>query len=59
MSKPTETQADKLIRRVRQELIDDYDEELEMEREDWDMTGAGGPRATGISANFSGCRASW
>ncbi len=44
MSKSTETQADKLIRRVRQELIDDYDEELEMEREDWDMTGAGGPK---------------
>ena len=44
MSKPSESQADKLIRRVRQELIDDYDEELEMEREDWDMTGAGGPK---------------
>jgi polyphosphate kinase 2 len=27
-----------LIRRVHQELIDDYDEELEMERDDWEMT---------------------
>jgi polyphosphate kinase 2 len=27
---------DKLIQRVHRELIDDYDEELEMEREDWE-----------------------
>src|SRR3954464_12557732 len=33
---PTPKQEDELIRRVHNELIDDYDEELEMEREDWE-----------------------
>src|SRR5690349_1872571 len=28
---------EQLIKRVHRELIDDYDEELEMEREDWEM----------------------
>jgi polyphosphate kinase 2 len=32
-----------LMRRVHQELIDDYDEELEMEREDWEHVEAGAP----------------
>ncbi len=30
-----------LMRRVHQELIDDYDEELEMEQEDWEVDAAG------------------
>ncbi|MDQ5978394.1 MAG: hypothetical protein QG602_1368, partial [Verrucomicrobiota bacterium] len=30
-----------LIRRVHQELIDDYDEELEMEQEDWEVDETG------------------
>jgi polyphosphate kinase 2 len=33
---PTPKQEDELIKRVHQDLIDDYDEELEMEREDWE-----------------------
>src|SRR3954465_4306217 len=33
---PTPKQEDELIKRVHRELIDDYDEELEMEREDWE-----------------------
>ncbi|MEI6464669.1 MAG: polyphosphate kinase 2 [Verrucomicrobiota bacterium] len=36
MSKPSLKHDDELIRRVHRELIDDYDEELEMEREDWE-----------------------
>lgn len=32
-----------LIRRVHQELLDDYDEELEMEREDWEVAAPGQP----------------
>ena len=40
---PADSQSDKLIRRVRQELIDDYDEELEMEREDWEQLDPGQP----------------
>ena len=44
---PADSQSDKLIRRVRQELIDDYDEELEMEREDWEMDAAGELRRPG------------
>ena len=35
-SSPTPKQEDVLIKRVHQDLIDDYDEELEMEREDWE-----------------------
>ena len=36
MTKPSLKHDDELIRRVHRELIDDYDEELEMEREDWE-----------------------
>ncbi len=32
-----------LIKRVHRELIDDYDEELEMERDDWEKVEAGQP----------------
>jgi polyphosphate kinase 2 len=32
-----------LMRRVHRELIDDYDEELEMERDDWERLSPGGP----------------
>ncbi|HQY04715.1 MAG TPA: polyphosphate kinase 2 [Lacunisphaera sp.] len=39
----TPKQEDVLIRRVHQDLIDDYDEELEMEREDWEHVIPGGP----------------
>jgi len=54
MSKPNESQADKLIRRVRQELIDDYDEELEMEREDWETSASGElKRPSGAEASRS------
>jgi polyphosphate kinase 2 len=43
---PNESKRDKeLMRRVHRELIDDYDEELEMEREDWETLEPGaGPR---------------
>ena len=37
MSKISLSKDDKLIQRVHKELIDDYDEELEMEREDWEV----------------------
>jgi polyphosphate kinase 2 len=41
---PTATaQEAQLMRRVHRELIDDYDEELEMEREDWESTVPGFP----------------
>ena len=36
-------QEDELIKRVHRELIDDYDEELEMEREDWEHVVPGEP----------------
>jgi len=36
MPKDSKPNDDKLIQRVHRELIDDYDEELEMEREDWE-----------------------
>jgi polyphosphate kinase 2 len=36
MAKDPSPSDDKLIQRVHRELIDDYDEELEMEREDWE-----------------------
>jgi len=36
MQAPTENHDNQLIKRVHRELIDDYDEELEMEREDWE-----------------------
>src|SRR5689334_18779436 len=40
---PTPKQEDELIKRVHQDLIDDYDEELEMEREDWEHLEPGAP----------------
>ena len=40
---PKPKQEDELIKRVHQDLIDDYDEELEMEREDWEHTEPGAP----------------
>jgi polyphosphate kinase len=43
MSNETPNHDNHLIRRVHRELIDDYDEELEMEREDWEHTEAGAP----------------
>ncbi len=36
MPKPTPNHENQLMQRVHRELIDDYDEELEMEREDWE-----------------------
>ncbi len=40
---PTHNHDNNLIKRVHRELIDDYDEELEMEREDWEHVDAGQP----------------
>jgi polyphosphate kinase 2 (PPK2 family) len=36
MTKESSNRENQLIKRVHRELIDDYDEELEMEREDWE-----------------------
>jgi polyphosphate kinase 2 len=41
MPKKDRIRDDKLIQRVHQELIDDYDEELELEREDWEASQPG------------------
>jgi polyphosphate kinase 2 len=43
MPDDTNTDESKLIRRVHRELIDDYDEELEMEREDWEKLDPNAP----------------
>jgi polyphosphate kinase 2 len=43
MPKKTTAKDNALIKRVHQELIDDYDEELEMEREDWEHLAPGQP----------------
>jgi polyphosphate kinase 2 len=43
MSQTPRSHDNQLIKRVHRELIDDYDEELEMEREDWEHVEAGGP----------------
>jgi polyphosphate kinase len=43
MATPKTNHDNQLIRRVHQELIDDYDEELEMEREDWEHVTPGQP----------------
>jgi polyphosphate kinase 2 len=43
MPKDPKPNDDKLIQRVHRELIDDYDEELEMEREDWEHADPGQP----------------
>src|SRR5258708_14169977 len=40
---PTPRQEDEFMKRVHQDLIDDYDEELEMEREDWEHVEPGAP----------------
>ncbi|AOS46055.1 Polyphosphate kinase 2 (PPK2) [Lacunisphaera limnophila] len=42
-STPTLQHDNELMRRVHRELIDEYDEELEMEREDWEHVEAGQP----------------
>ena len=42
MSKHPQFKDDQFIKRVHKELIDDYDEELEMERDDWEVTKPGG-----------------
>ena len=41
--KDTPKNDDELMKRVHHELIDDYDEELEMEREDWEHLAPGAP----------------
>ena len=43
MAKDSPHHDNELIKRVHRELIDDYDEELEMEREDWEHVDAGQP----------------
>ena len=43
MSKNSPTHDNQLIKRVHRELIDDYDEELEMEREDWEKLDPNSP----------------
>jgi len=43
MSDPSPHHDNQLIKRVHRELIDDYDEELEMEREDWEHVEPGAP----------------
>ena len=39
--KVTQPDPNELFRRIHRELIDDFDEELEMEREDWEITESG------------------
>jgi hypothetical protein len=43
MAPPSPNHDNQLIKRVHRELIDDYDEELEMEREDWEHIEPGAP----------------
>jgi len=43
MTQSTPNHDNQLMKRVHRELIDDYDEELEMEREDWEHVEAGQP----------------
>jgi len=43
MAKKSNFEDNQLIKRVHRELIDDYDEELEMEREDWEHVDANQP----------------
>ena len=43
MADPTPHHDNLLMKRVHRELIDDYDEELEMEREDWEHVAPGQP----------------
>ena len=43
MPKHPQFKDDQFIKRVHQELIDDYDEELEMERDDWEALHPGAP----------------
>ena len=40
---PSPKQEENITKRIREELIDDYDEELEMEREDWEHLEPGAP----------------
>jgi polyphosphate kinase len=46
MASPDKPSEDQLIRRIHRELIDDYDEELEMEREDWETPDGPGKAPT-------------
>lgn len=41
MPKPKSEDEDLLFKRIRRELVDEFDEELEMEREDWEATKPG------------------
>src|SRR5476651_1605690 len=41
MSTPSASSDDLLFRRIQRDLIDDFDEELEMEREDWEAAESG------------------
>lgn len=41
MPKPKSDDEDLLFKRIRRELVDEFDEELEMEREDWEATKPG------------------
>jgi polyphosphate kinase 2 len=45
--RPVVGSKDALFKRIHRELVDDFDEELEMEREDWEITAPGGtPKPT-------------
>jgi polyphosphate kinase 2 len=50
MTLPTEQIDDELYRRIHEDLLDDFDEELEMEVEDRDPGAASGERAPGAEA---------
>jgi polyphosphate kinase 2 len=56
MTKNSAHRDDELIQRVHRELIDDYDEELEMEREDWESIHPGGPARPGEKDANTGAR---
>ncbi len=45
MTHPTSVNHDELLRRLSQDLLDSYDEELELEIEDRDLRKGGGPRS--------------
>lgn len=53
MTKETSKHDNQLMQRVHRELIDDYDEELEMEREDWERVEPGQP-VRPVEADSSG-----
>jgi polyphosphate kinase 2 len=43
MPDPSKSAEDELFKRIRDELVDDFDEELEMERDDWEAPVPGAP----------------